>query len=49
MKPKLQNDIGLIRVKGDMDFRPRSVRPICLPVDQKVPSLTETVFLFVTS
>lgn len=28
----LQNDIALIRMNGDADLRPSSVRPICLPI-----------------
>ncbi|KAG7204079.1 hypothetical protein KM043_001930 [Ampulex compressa] len=32
----LRNDIALIRVDADIDFRPRSVRPICLPVGPAV-------------
>ncbi|XP_020711472.2 CLIP domain-containing serine protease HP8-like isoform X1 [Athalia rosae] len=31
-RDKLQNDIALIRLNGDADFRPPSVRPICLPI-----------------
>ncbi|KAL6256344.1 hypothetical protein P5V15_012461 [Pogonomyrmex californicus] len=30
-RSKLQNDIALIRLNGSIDFRPRNVRPICLP------------------
>ncbi|XP_078036062.1 melanization protease 1-like isoform X2 [Augochlora pura] len=31
--PRLaQNDIALLRLNGDADFRPKNVRPICLPV-----------------
>jgi len=32
-RSKLQNDIALIRVNSDIDFRPKNVKPICLPVD----------------
>ncbi|XP_015591055.1 melanization protease 1 isoform X2 [Cephus cinctus] len=31
-RTKLHNDIALIRLSGDADFRPESVRPICLPI-----------------
>lgn len=31
--PRLaQNDIALLRLNGDADFRPKNVRPVCLPV-----------------
>ncbi|XP_031788613.1 CLIP domain-containing serine protease 14D [Nasonia vitripennis] len=29
----LQNDIAIVRINGTMNFRPASVRPICLPID----------------
>ncbi|XP_054011033.1 transmembrane protease serine 9-like [Hylaeus anthracinus] len=29
---KLQNDIALLRLNGDADFRPANVRPICMPL-----------------
>ncbi|XP_076762225.1 serine protease ea-like isoform X1 [Xylocopa sonorina] len=29
---KLQNDIALIRLDGDADLRPPTVRPICMPI-----------------
>lgn len=31
-REKLQNDVALLRLNGDVDFRPESVRPICLPI-----------------
>ncbi|XP_015509702.1 melanization protease 1 isoform X2 [Neodiprion lecontei] len=31
-REKLHNDIALIRINGDADFQPDSVRPICLPI-----------------
>lgn len=31
-RSKLQNDIALIRLSTDVDFRPVNVRPICLPI-----------------
>lgn len=30
-RTKLQNDIALLRLNGTIDFRPSTVRPICLP------------------
>ncbi|KAL0100204.1 hypothetical protein PUN28_019554 [Cardiocondyla obscurior] len=30
-RTKLQNDIALIRLNSTIDFRPRNVKPICLP------------------
>lgn len=30
-RSKLQNDIALIRLNDSIDFRPLSVKPICLP------------------
>ncbi|KAF7399196.1 hypothetical protein HZH68_007788 [Vespula germanica] len=35
-KTKLQNDIALIRLNGDADFRPRNVKPICLPIKSSI-------------
>lgn len=35
-RTKLQNDIALIRLDGDVDFRPRNVKPICLPITSSV-------------
>lgn len=29
---KLQNDIALVRLNNDADFRPQNVRPICMPI-----------------
>lgn len=29
---KLQNDIALLRLNRDADFRPQNVRPICMPI-----------------
>ncbi|XP_043274310.1 melanization protease 1-like isoform X2 [Venturia canescens] len=31
-RSNLKNDIALIRIDNDADFRPASVRPICLPI-----------------
>lgn len=31
-KAKMQNDIGLIRLKSDVDLRPENARPVCLPI-----------------
>ncbi|XP_050590762.1 uncharacterized protein LOC126922324 [Bombus affinis] len=31
-RAKLQNDIGLLRLDQDADFRPQNVRPICMPI-----------------
>lgn len=31
-RAKLQNDIALLRLSGNVDFRPQNVRPICLPL-----------------
>lgn len=31
-RTKLQNDIALIRLDNDIDFRPANARPICLPL-----------------
>ena len=30
-RTKLQNDIALIRLNSTVDFRPRNVKPVCLP------------------
>lgn len=35
-KTKLQNDIALIRLNGDADFRSRNVKPICLPIESPI-------------
>lgn len=35
-RSKLQNDIALIRLSSDIDFRPVNVRPICLPIGTAV-------------
>lgn len=31
-RARLQNDIGLLRLDQDADFRPQNVRPICMPI-----------------
>lgn len=31
-RARLQNDIGLLRLNQDADFRPQNVRPICMPI-----------------
>ncbi|XP_043255138.1 melanization protease 1-like [Colletes gigas] len=31
-RTKLQNDVALLRLNGDADFRPENVRPICMPI-----------------
>lgn len=36
-KTTFRNDIALIRLKGDVNLRPRNVRPICLPIGPPVP------------
>ncbi|KAK2583732.1 hypothetical protein KPH14_009650 [Odynerus spinipes] len=36
-KTKLQNDIALIRLNGDVDLTPRNVKPICLPTGPSEP------------
>lgn len=35
-RAKLHNDIALLRLNGDADFRPQNVRPVCMPIGSAV-------------
>jgi transmembrane serine protease 9 len=48
-RSKLQNDIALIRVNSDIDFRPQNVKPICLPVDAAAGLTSKRVRVHVPS
>ena len=42
---KLQNDVGLLRLDRDIDFRPANAKPICLPLGP-VTTITQKEVIF---
>lgn len=42
-RTKLQNDVALIRLNNDIDFRPANAKPICLPLSPATKITTKKV------
>ena len=43
---RFANDIALIRLDRDIDFRPDNVKPICLPVGSAAKIRSSKVYIF---